>query len=62
MHARIYIQDDVTFVEIICHGDSRAMYNLTKPIPLKVEHMAVESVMEPLCPSGPSLQTVKTSA
>ena len=39
------------------HGDSRARYNLTEPIPLQVERAAVEFVMEPFNPSG-----MKTSA
>ena len=44
------------------HGDSRAKCNLTEPIPLQVEHVAVELVVEPFRPSGPSLRTMKTSA
>ena len=29
------------------HGDSRARYNLGEPIPLQIEHVAVEIVVEP---------------
>ena len=43
------------------HGESWAKYNLTEPIPLQVEHVAVEFV-EPLRPSGPCLRTMKISA
>ena len=34
------------------HVESRAMYNLTQPIPLLVEHVAVEFIVEPFPPSG----------
>ena len=34
------------------HGESRAKYNLTEPIPLQVEHVAVEFIVEPFRPSG----------
>ena len=44
------------------HVDSRAKYSLTEPIPLQGEHMAVEFIMEPFCPSGPSLLTMMTCA
>ena len=44
------------------HGDSRARYDLMEPIPLQVEHMAVELVVEPIHQSGPRLWTMKTSA
>ena len=44
------------------HGELRAKYNLTEPIPLQVEHVAVEFVVETFHPSGPSLRTMKTSA
>ena len=37
-----------------------AKYNLAEPIPLHVEHVAVE-VVEPFRPSGPCLRTMKTS-
>ena len=40
------------------HGESRAKYNLAEPIPLQVEHVAVEFV-EPFRPSGPCLRTMK---
>ena len=33
------------------HGDSREKYNLTEPILLQVEHVAVEFVVEPDDPS-----------
>ena len=36
-----------------CHDDSMARYNLTEPIPLHVEHVAFEFVVEPFRPSGP---------
>ena len=41
------------------HGESWAKYNLVEPIPLQVEHVAVEFV-EPFRPSGPCLRTMKT--
>ena len=44
------------------HGDSRAKYNLTEPISLQVEHVAVEFVVDPFRPSCFSLRTTKTSA
>ena len=44
-----------------CHSDSRARYNLREPIPLQVEHVAVEFVLEPFRPSGPNPRTMKTS-
>ena len=34
------------------HGESRADYNVTEPIPLQVEHVAVEFIVEPFRPSG----------
>ena len=43
------------------HGESLAKYNLAEPIPLQVEHVAVEFV-KPFRPSGPCLRTMKTSA
>ena len=43
------------------HGESWAKYNLAEPIPLQVEHVAVEFV-EPFRPSGPCLRTMKTFA
>ena len=43
------------------HGESRAKYKLAEPIPLQVEHVAVEFV-EPFRPSGPCLGTMKISA
>ena len=43
------------------HGGSWAKYNLAEPIPLQVEHVAVEFV-EPFRPSGPCLRTMKISA
>ena len=43
------------------HGGSRAKYNLTEPIPLQVEHVAVEFIEEPVRPSGPFLFTMKIS-
>ena len=48
---------------VVCchHGESWAKYNLAEPIPLQVEHVAVEFV-EPFRPSGPCLRTMKTSA
>ena len=44
------------------HGESWAKYNLTEPIPLQVEHEAVESIVEPFRPSGRCLRTRKISA
>ena len=44
------------------HGDSRARYSLTEPILLQVEHVAVEFVLEPFRPFGPSLGTMNTFA
>ena len=46
-----------------CHwnGDWRARYNLVEPIPVPVEHMAIEFVVEPFCLSGPSFLS-RTSA
>ena len=35
------------------HGESRAKYNLTEPIPLQIEHVTVEFIVEPFRPSGP---------
>ena len=35
---------------------------MTEPIPLQVEHVTVEFVVEPFCLSGRSLRTMKTSA
>ena len=48
---------------VVCchHGESWAKYNLAEPIPLQVEHVAVE-FGEPFRPSGPCLRTMKTSA
>ena len=43
-------------------GESRARYSLTEPIPLQVEHVAVEFIVEPFCSLGPSLRTMKTYA
>ena len=43
------------------YGESRARYNLTEPIPLQVDHEAVE-FLEPFHPSGPCLRTMKISA
>ena len=40
------------------HGESRAKYNLTEPIPLQVEHVAVELIVEPFRQSGPFLCTM----
>ena len=36
-------------------GKSLAKYNLTEPIPLQVEHVAVEFIVEPFRPSGSCL-------
>ena len=44
------------------NGYSKVKYNLTKPIPLQVEHMRVVFIVESFHPSGPSLQTMTTSA
>ena len=44
------------------HGESRARYSLTEPIPLQIEHAAIEFIMEPFHPSCPSLRTMKTSS
>ena len=43
------------------HGESSAKYDLTEPIPLQVEHVAVEFV-EHFRPSGPCFRTMKISA
>ena len=49
-------------MDVCCHhGESWAKYNLAEPIPLQVEHVAVEFV-EPFRPSGPCLRTMKTFA
>ena len=37
------------------HGESWAKYNLTEPIPLQVEHVAIEFIMEPFHPSATHL-------
>ena len=42
--------------------ESRARYKLTEPIPLHVEHVAVEFIVEPFRPSGPLLRTMKIIA
>ena len=47
---------------ISSHGESRAKYNLTEPIPLQVKHVAVELIVESFRPSGPFLLTMKISA
>ena len=47
---------------VVPAGDSRAKYNLTKPIALQFEYVAVEFVVEPFRPSGPSLRAMKISA
>ena len=44
------------------HGKSWAKYNLAEPIPLQVEHVAVEFIVEPFRPSNPCLRTTKISA
>ena len=44
------------------HGESRAKYNLTEPIPLQVKHVTVEFIVEPFRPSGPFPRTMKISA
>ena len=44
------------------HGESWAKYNLAEPIPLQVEHVAVEFIVKALPPSGPFLLTMKISA
>ena len=44
------------------HGESWAKYNLMEPIPLQVENVAVEIIVEPFRPSGPCLRTMKISA
>ena len=43
-------------------GEPRAGYNLTDPIPLQVEHVAVEFIVEPFRRYGSCLRTVKTCA
>ena len=43
-------------------GESRAKYNPTEPIPLQVEHVAVEFIEEPFRPSGPFLLITKISS
>ena len=43
------------------YGELRAKYNLTEPIPLQVEHVAVEFIVEPFRPSGPFLLPMKIS-
>ena len=35
---------------MLSDGESRAKYNLVEPIPLQVEHVTVEFVMEPFRP------------
>ena len=44
------------------HVESRAMYNLTQPIPLRVEDVANDFIVEPFSPSGPCLQPMKIYA
>ena len=44
------------------HVESWAKYSLTEPIPLQVEHAAVEFTVEPFRPSGSCLRTMKISA
>ena len=43
------------------YSESRARYNLMEPIPLQVEHAAIEFIVEPFHPSGPCLCTMKIS-
>ena len=38
---------------MLSDGESRAKYNLVEPIPLQVEHVAVEFIVEPFRPFGP---------
>ena len=47
---------------ISSYDESWARYNLMEPIPLQVKHAAVEFIIEPFCPSGPCLRTMKISA
>ena len=53
---------DVCLCVLSSHGESWAKYNLTEPIPLQVEHVAVEFIVEPFRPSGPCLPNMKISA
>ena len=46
----------------LSYGESRARYNLTEPVPPRVEHVAVEFIVEPFRPSDPCLRTTKISA
>ena len=48
-----------TMVWFSFHGDSRARFNLTEPIPLQIEHVAVGFVVEPFRPPGPSLRSTE---
>ena len=34
------------------NGESQARHNLTEPIPLQVEQVTIEFIVEPFCPSG----------
>ena len=57
------VTDPVWYVCVLSsHGESWAKYNLTEPIPLQVEHVAVEFIVEPFRPSGPCLRTMKIFA
>ena len=50
VRARIRIRHvHTTSVRVFCfsHGDSRAKYNLTEPVPLQLDQVAVEFVVEP---------------
>ena len=47
---------------VLSHGESRAKYYLTEPIPLQVEYVVVEFIVEAFRPSGPCLRTLKISA
>ena len=44
------------------HDESWAKYNLMEPIPLQVEHMAVEFIVELFRPSGPFLLPMRIYA
>ena len=50
--------DSVWLLHVI-HCESRAKYNLTEPIPLQVEDVTVEFIVDPFRRPGPCLRTMK---
>ena len=63
-YSRFVLDLDLGRIRRLCpsHDESRAKNNLTEPIPLQVEHVAVEFIVEPFRSSGPFLRTMKIFA